>query len=96
MVRLDVNTEKTVYVLTSCHHNAGQNCNMKITSRSIENVAKFTYLATTVRNQNLIQKESKRRLSPGNAWYRSFQNLLSSRLLSENVKIKVCKTIILL
>jgi hypothetical protein len=37
----------------------------------------------------LIQEEIKRRLNSGNACYHSVQNLLSSRLLSENLKIKI-------
>jgi hypothetical protein len=43
----------------------------------------------------LIQKEIKRRLNSGNACYLSVQNLLSSRLLSTNLKIRLYKTIIL-
>jgi hypothetical protein len=46
-------------------------------------------------NQNLIQEEIKRRLNFGNACYHSVQNLLSSRLLSKNLKIIIYKTIIL-
>jgi hypothetical protein len=49
----------------------------------------------TVTNQNLIQEEIKRRLSSGNACYHSVQSLLSSRLLSKNVKMRIYKTIIL-
>jgi hypothetical protein len=52
-------------------------------------------LGTTVTNQNLIQEEMKRRLNSGNACYNSIQNLLSSRLLSKNLKIRIYKTIIL-
>jgi hypothetical protein len=37
-VRLDVNTEKTKYMLLSRHQNAGQNCNIKIVNRRFENV----------------------------------------------------------
>jgi hypothetical protein len=37
----------------------------------------------------------KRRLNSGNACYYSAQNLLSSRLLSRNLKIKIYETIIL-
>jgi hypothetical protein len=43
----------------------------------------------------LIQEEIKRRFNLGNACYHSVQKLLSSRLLSKNVKIKIYKTIIL-
>jgi hypothetical protein len=43
----------------------------------------------------LIQEEIKRRLNSGNAFYHSVQNLLSSRLLSKNVKVRIYKTIIL-
>jgi hypothetical protein len=43
----------------------------------------------------LIQEEIKRRLNSGNACYHSVQNLLPSRLQSKNVKVRICKTIIL-
>jgi hypothetical protein len=49
----------------------------------------------TVTNQNLTQEEIKRRLNSGNACYHSAQNILSSRLLSKNVKVRIYKTIIL-
>jgi hypothetical protein len=81
-------------MLLTRHQNAGQNHNIKIGDRSFENVAKFKYFGTTVTNQNLIQEEI-RRLNPGNACYHSVQNLLTSRLLSKNVKIRIYKTIIL-
>jgi hypothetical protein len=60
-----------------------------------ENVPQFRYLGKTVTNQNLIQEEIKRRLNSGNARYRSVQNLLSSLLLSKNVKMRIYKTITL-
>ena len=44
---------------------------------------------------NSIQAEIKSRLKFGNACYHSVQNLLSSRLLSKNLKIKIYKIIIL-
>jgi hypothetical protein len=65
-----------------------------IDDRSFENVAQFRYLETTVTNQNLVQEKIKRRLNSGNACYDSVQNILSSRLLSKNVKIRIYKTII--
>ena len=42
-----------------------------------------------------IQEEIKSRLKLGNACYYSVQNLLSSRLLSKNLKIKIYRSIIL-
>jgi hypothetical protein len=58
-------------------------------------VSQFRNLGTTVTNQNLIQEEIKRRLNSGNACYHLVQNLLSSRLLSKNLKVKIYKTIVL-
>jgi hypothetical protein len=52
-------------------------------------------VGTTITNQNPIQEEIKRRLNSGNAYYYSVQNLLSSRLLSKNIKIRIHRTIIL-
>ena len=46
-------------------------------------------------NQNSIQEEIKCRLKGGNSCYFSVQTLLSSRLFSNNLKIKIYKTIIL-
>jgi hypothetical protein len=69
---------------------------MKIAKGMFENVtSQFKYLGTTVTNQNLTQEEIKRRLNSGKACYHSVQNLLSTRPLSKNVKIRLYKTIIL-
>ena len=48
-----------------------------------------------LKNQNSIQEEIKSRLKPGSSYYHSVQNLLSSSLLSKNLKIKTYRTIIL-
>jgi len=55
----------------------------------------FKYLGTTLTDQNSIQEEIKSRLKIGNACYDLVQNLLSSSLLSKNLKIKIHNTIIL-
>jgi hypothetical protein len=82
-------------MLLSRHQNVGQEQDIRIANRSSENVSQFKCLETTVTHQNLIQEEVKRRSNSGNACYHSVQNLLSSRLLPENLKITICKTIIL-
>ena len=45
--------------------------------------------------KGIVQEEIKSRLKLGNACYYSVQNLLSSRLLSKNLKINIYRTIIL-
>jgi hypothetical protein len=87
MVDLEVNSEKTKYMLRSCHPNAGQNHDIKIADISFENVAQLKYFGMRVTNQNLIQEEIKRRLSSGNDCYHSIQKLLLSCLLTKNIKI---------
>jgi len=58
-------------------------------------VEEFKYLGTTLTNQNSIAEKIKSRLRSENACYHSVQNLLSSRLLSKNLKIKIYRTITL-
>jgi hypothetical protein len=60
-----------------------------------ENVVKLRYLGTTTTNKNSIQEEIKSRLNSGKVCYSSVQNILSSRLLSRNLKIKTYKMITL-
>jgi ribosomal protein S2 len=82
-------------MLLSRHLNTGQNQDVKIASRSFENVSQFRYFGGTVTNQNLIQEEIKRILNYDNICYHSVQSLLSSRPLSKNLKIRIHKTTIL-
>jgi hypothetical protein len=85
----EVNTGETKYMLLSRQQNAGQNHGVKIASKCSKNEAQFKYLETTISNQNLNQEEIKRRMNSGNACYHSVQKLLSSRLLSKNIKIGI-------
>jgi hypothetical protein len=95
-VGLEVNAEKTKYVFLPRHQNAGQNRDINIGNRCFSNVTQFKYFGMAPTNQNFMQDEIKRRWNSGNACYHSFQNLLSSRLLSKNIRnIGIYKTIIL-
>jgi sorting nexin-29 len=94
-VGMEVNPEKSKYMLVSRCQKAGQRQSIKIGKRSFESVAKFKYLGTTLTDQNCIHKEIKSRLNSGNACYHSVQSLLSYNLLSTNAKVKIYKNTII-
>jgi hypothetical protein len=56
-VGLEINPEKTKYMILSRHPNSGQNKNIRIANESSEKVVKFKYLGTTLTNQNDIHDE---------------------------------------
>jgi hypothetical protein len=93
-VGLEVNPEKTKYMLMSRSEKIGQKHSIKIANKSFEDVAKFKYLGTILTDQNWMHEEITSRLNLGNACYHSVQSLLSSCLLSRNLKVKIYKTII--
>jgi hypothetical protein len=74
-VGLEINAEKTQYMIMSHHLNSGQNQNIRIANELFENVAKFKYLGMTLTNKNDIHDEIKSRLDLGNACYYSAQNI---------------------
>ena len=69
------------------------NPHIKIDSNSYEKVKTFKYVGSLLTNQNSIQEEIIYRLKAGNSCYYSVQTILSSRLLSKNLKIKIYKNI---
>ena len=94
-IGLEVSADKTKYMVMSRDQNAGRIQGVRIDNDTFERVEEFKYLGTTLTNQNSIAEEIKSRLRSGNACYHSVQNLLSSRLRSKNLKIKIYRTIIL-
>ncbi|KAJ4442069.1 hypothetical protein ANN_11935 [Periplaneta americana] len=58
-------------------------------------VEKFKYQGATVTNINDTREEIKHRIKMGNACYYSVKKLLSSSLLSKNLKVRIYKTVIL-
>jgi hypothetical protein len=66
---LEVNADKTKYMVMSRDQTAGRSHSMKIGNSSFKRVEDFKYLGTTLTNQNSIQEEIKSRLKSGNACY---------------------------
>jgi len=93
---VEVKADKTKNMVMSRDQNAGRSHSIQTDDSSFERVEEFKYLGTALRNQNSIQEEIKSRLKSENACYHSVHNLLSSSLLFKNLKIKICRTIILL
>jgi hypothetical protein len=54
-IGLEVNAEKTKYMVMSRDQNAGQNHNLKIDNKSFESVEQFKYMGTTLTNRISIQ-----------------------------------------
>ncbi|KAJ4439480.1 hypothetical protein ANN_07604 [Periplaneta americana] len=94
-IGLEVNPEKTKYMIMSRDGNIVRNGNINIGDLSFEEVEKFKYLGATVTNINDTREEIKRRINMGNACYYSVEKLLSSSLLSKNLKVRIYKTVIL-
>jgi hypothetical protein len=94
-IGLEVNSKRTKCMFMSHHQTAGQSTCVRVANKSFESVAKFKYLGATLTDQNCIHEEIRSRLNSGNTCCHAVQNLLSSHLLSRNVKIKIYKTIIL-
>jgi len=93
-IELEVNADKTKYMVMYPDQNVGRSHNIKTDNCSFERVEQFKYLGTTLMNQNSVQEEIKSRLNSRTACYHLVQNLLSSSLLFKNIKIKIHKTII--
>jgi hypothetical protein len=53
---LEVNAEKTKYMVMSRNQNAGQNHNIKVDNKSVERVEEFKYLGTILTNRNSIHE----------------------------------------
>jgi hypothetical protein len=98
IVRLLTRNHGDFSLLFTRHHENSLDSNRTVTHKFTLYIIGFTFILhhlwTTVISQNLIQREIKRRLYSGNACCHSVQNILSSRLLSKNVKIRVYKTIL--
>jgi hypothetical protein len=55
-IGLEVNADKTKYMIMSRGQNAGRSHSMKTDNSSIERVEEFKYLETTLTNKNSFQE----------------------------------------
>jgi hypothetical protein len=76
-------------VCVCVYQNPGQNYSLLTANKLFENVAKLKYLGTAATHESYFHEEIKSRLHLGNACYRSVQNILSSRIISKILKIKM-------
>ena len=83
---------KLNYMVMSEDQHAVQNHNIYIGTKSFESVEHFSYLGTSLMNQNSFHEEIKCRLQSGNTCYYLVQNLTSSSLLSKNIKVQIYGT----
>jgi hypothetical protein len=70
-IGLEVNAEKTKYMIMTRDQNVERSHSVKTDNSSIERVEEFKYLGTTLTDQNSIQEEIQNRLKLGNACYYS-------------------------
>jgi len=66
-IGLDVNANKTKYMVMPRDQHAGRSHSMKTDNISFERVEDFLYLGTNLTNQDSIQEEIKSELNSGNA-----------------------------
>ena len=78
IINVDFDATGQLLIVHPRDQNAGRSHSIKIGNSSFERVEEFKYLGTTLKSQNYIQEEIKRRLKSGNTGYHSVQNLLSS------------------
>jgi len=78
-IGLEVNADKTKYMVKCRDQNAGKNHNIKMNNKSFEGVEQFKYFGTAIKYQNSIQEEIKNTVKSENACCHSVQNLLSSK-----------------
>ena len=72
----------------------GIQTHLAIDNYKFENVKEFTYLGSSINNENKIENEIKKRIMCGNRIYFSLSHLFKSKILSKRTKLKLYKTLI--
>jgi hypothetical protein len=93
-VGLEINAEKTKYMIMSCHQNSGQNKNIRTTNELFKNVAIFKYLGMTLTKLNDIHDEIKK-IKFGECLLSFSPKSFFFPCHIKKLKIKIYKTVIL-
>jgi hypothetical protein len=86
---LEVNADKTTYMVMSRDQNEGRSLNIKIDNSSFERAEESKYLGIACTYRNCMEDEIKSILKSEFVGYRSVQNFLPSSLLSKNTQIMI-------
>jgi hypothetical protein len=87
-IGLEVNADKTKYMVMSRDHNAGRSHNIKSLNVFCERVEQFKCFGITLKYKNCIQEDIKSSLKSGSTCYHSVQNLWSSSFLSKIQRLR--------
>jgi hypothetical protein len=82
-IGLDINADKTKYMVMPRDQNTGQSHNIEIGNSVCERVEEFKYLEIILKDKNCIQEDIKRSLKSGSTCYHLVQNRWYSNLLSK-------------
>ena len=94
-IGLEVNEEKTKYMVVSTREERRRNKNnLRIADRVFEKVEQFVYLGVEINSSNLISQEIQRRIMAGNRALYANIKLLKSRLITRKTKLKIYTTLI--
>ena len=89
---LIVNNNKTKYL--HCTRKTIQPIYTDAGEQQFEQVNSFKYLGTIVNTDNSIEEEIKERTAAGNRAYHVHKKLFTSKLISRNVILQLCNTLI--
>jgi hypothetical protein len=87
-----VNETKTKYMHLT--RNKKTTHELKIGKYKFEGISRFTYLGSVLTENNSITAEINERIKKGNATYCKNRKLLTSKLLTRNIKLKLYLTLI--
>ena len=91
---MEVNNEKTKYMVNSSSNNRQYGPNVTINGHTFKVFENFVYLGSQVNSENNIVDEIKRRVTLGYRSYFSLLKILKSKSVSRNLKCTLYKSLI--